>query len=236
MSVVSEEDRPVGPSALLLLADGRFPSGGYAHSGGLEPTIAIEGIGTIPDLEAFVTGRLATVGMVASGFAAAACAATRSGCLDRMATLDAEFAARTPSPALRTAASRLGRQMVRAGRAVWPDERLESLATTAGPGPYQPVALGAVAAAAGLGPADASLAAAHDAVISPATAAVRLLGLDPFAVHALVARLGPQITGTADTGAGYADADPANLPSDAAPLLDIAAEHYSTWEVRLHAS
>lgn len=236
MSVGTETARPVGPSALLLLADGRFPSGGYAHSGGLEPTIAIENLSGIADVETFLTGRLATVGTVAAAFAAAACAAARSDFLDRLTVLDAEFAARTPSPALRTAAGRLGRQMLRAGRTVWPDQQLEALATSPGPGPYQPVALGAVAAAAGLGPADASLAAAHDAVISPATAAVRLLGLDPFAIHALIARLGPQITTTADAGTGYADTGPADLPSEAAPLLDIAAEFYSTWEVRLHAS
>lgn len=221
---------------LLLLADGRFPSGGHAHSGGLEAAAALEGVRDVPHLESFLTGRLATAGVVAAAFTAASCVAAIHGADDRLATLDEECAARTPSPVLRTASRRLGRGLLRAGRTAWPDAAAVPFPAAPGRGPHQPIALGTVAAAAGLGAGEAALASAHDAVLGPATAAVRLLGIDPFAVHALVARLGPQISAVAADAAGHADADPAELPSHAAPLQDVAAEHHATWEVRLFAS
>jgi urease accessory protein len=93
-----------------------------------------------------------------------------------------------------------------------------------------------VAAAAGLGPDEAALAAAQDAVVGPATAAVRLLGLDPFAVHAALAKLGPDIGAVAVAGARHAQSRPQDLPARTGPLLDIHAEHHATWEVRLFAS
>lgn len=231
-------DRRTRPGpALLQLTDGRFPAGGHAHSGGLEAATESEGVRDVAGLESFLAGRLATVGAVASAFAAAATRAAAAGdALDRLVALDGEFAARTPAPALRKASTRLGRQLLRAGRTVWPDPTLASLAASGGPGPHQPVALGSVAAAAGLAPDDAALAAAHDAVMGPATATVRLLGLDPFAVHALITRLSPQISAVGQVGAAHADTAPARLPSYAAPLLDIAAEDHANWEVRLFAS
>lgn len=220
---------------LLLLADGRFPSGGHAHSGGLEPASALQGVSDVDMVAEFLRGRLATTGLVGAAFAAAACTALQQANGSPMAALsvlDGEFAARTPSPGLRTASRRLGRQLLRVGRVVWPHPHL--------PGPsdgaYQPVALGAVAAAGGLGPAAAAFVVAHESVLGPATAAVRLLGLDPFAVHALVASLSSAIGSVADRATAAARAAPADLPSAAGPLLETSAECHATWEVRLFAS
>jgi urease accessory protein len=153
-----------------------------------------------------------------------------------MGHLDRELDARLPSPALRAVSRRLGRQLLRAGRVVWPYPPLDDLAAALPHGPHQSVALGAVAAAAGLGASAAAAAAVHEAVAGPATAAVRLLGLDPFATHAALARLGPLLDEIAADGARRAGDDPADLPAAAAPLLDLAAEHHATWEVRLFAS
>jgi urease accessory protein len=141
-----------------------------------------------------------------------------------------------PSPALRTASRRLGRQLLRAGRVVWPDARLDNLAVLIPRGPHQPVALGAVAAVANLDARAAALAAVHDAVAGPAAAAIRLLGLDPFAVHAVLARLGPTLDTISVNGASHAGTSPADLPSWGAPLLDVLAEQHAGWEVRLFAS
>ncbi len=226
-------------SGLLLLASGRFPAGGHAHSGGLEAVVTVEGVRDIPGLEAFLRGRTATTGVVTAAFAAAACAALTdpAGCgVAMLGELDHELDARLPAPALRTVSRRLGRQMLRAGRVVWPHARLDELADAMPHGPHQPVALGAVAAAAGLGAHGAALAAVHESVAGPATAAVRLLGLDPFAVHAVLARLGPSLDAIAVEGAAHARTAPAGLPARGAPLLDILAEHHATWEVRLFAS
>lgn len=244
--VVSAEADLTVMSTLLLLSDGRFPSGGHAHSGGFEAAASLENIVNVPGVESYVLGRLYTVGFVAASFAAAACVAVidqpgphhgiSPEALEVLAELDDELDARTPSPALRGASRQLGRQVIRAGRAVWPDAGVDALATTSGRGLHHPVALGAVAAAGGLGPQAVALAVAHDSIIGPASAAVRLLGLDPFAIHAALARLTPHTGEVAARAASRAYDEPANLPSASAPLADIAAELHATWEVRLFAS
>jgi urease accessory protein len=126
--------------------------------------------------------------------------------------------------------------MLRAARRVWPHPALDQVAAIRPGGLHQPVALGAVAAVAGLDPHAAALAAAHDSVVGPAIAAVRLLGLDPFAVHGALARLGAQLDAAAAAGAAHTHTPPAELPAWTTPLLDICAEHHATWEVRLFAS
>src|SRR4051812_23599263 len=178
-------------AALLLLADGRLPSGGHAHSGGLEAQVAAGRVRDVDGLAAFLRGRLATAGLVCAAFAAAACARTAE-----WPDLDAGLDARTPSPALRKASRAQGRALVRAGRAMWPltaipREPATSYAPAIPRDPHQPIALGALAAAAGLSPAEAAVASAHGTVTGPASAAVRLLGLDPYAVHGVLAGLAP---------------------------------------------
>lgn len=218
------------PAALLLLTDGRFPSGGYAHSGGIEAAVHAGRVHDLPTLEAFVVGRAATTGAVAAAFAA--CAAGAAADPDRLSELDTEFDSRTPSPALRTASRALGRQLRRAVGSVRPDPRLDRL----GDAPHQPIAVGVVAAVFDLGPRDAALGAAYESVAGPATAAVRLLGVDPFDVHALLARLTSQLDAIATAAARQVDASVADLPASGAPLLDIGAEHHAREGVRLFAS
>ncbi|GIH09584.1 urease accessory protein UreF [Rhizocola hellebori] len=58
-------------SALLLLADGRFPAGGHAHSSGLEAAVAAGRVSSLSTLESFLLGRLYTTGLVTAAFAAA---------------------------------------------------------------------------------------------------------------------------------------------------------------------
>jgi len=225
-----------GPtSTLLLLADGRFPAGGYAHSGGVEAAVAAGRVHDLSTLESFLTGRAATTGAVAAAFCAATCARGSSD-IQAVAELDAELDARTPSAALRAASRKLGRQLLRATRVVWPHPAWECLATTYPVGLHQPIMLGATAAAAALPPRSAALLALQEAVIGPATAAVRLLGLDPVAVHAAVARLLPLVDHLAAAATEYAHGSPEDLPCHSAVLLDISAEHHATWEVRLFAS
>ncbi|GIE92676.1 urease accessory protein UreF [Paractinoplanes rishiriensis] len=211
-------------ATLLLLADGRLPSGGHAHSSGLEAQVAAGRVCDVADLAGFLRGKLATTGLVSAAFAAAACRRPGS-----WAGLDDGLDARTPSPALRKASRAQGRALLRAGRAMW---RLPEI----GREPHQPVALGVLASAAGLGPAEAAVAAAHGTIAGPASAAVRLLGLDPYAVHGLLALLAPECDRIAADAAARCD-DPVDLlPAAGAPLLDIGAELHATWEVRLFAS
>ncbi|WP_418955780.1 urease accessory protein UreF [Streptomyces tritici] len=217
-------------SALLVLADGRFPAGGHAHSGGAEAAVKAGRVRDAAGLAAFCRGRLHTTGLTSAGLAAAAALG-----LDPYA-LDAAADARTPSPALRAAARRLGRQLMRAARAAWPSAELDALAAAFPRGAHQPVVLGAAALAAGLGPEDAAHCVAYETVSGPATAAVRLLSLDPFQATAVLARLAPEMDEVAARAAAAAREGLHALPAASAPLLDITAEQHAAWPVRLFAS
>ncbi|WP_047467714.1 urease accessory protein UreF [Streptomyces sp. M10] len=221
-------------AALLVLADGRFPAGGHAHSGGAEEAVGAGRIRDAGELAAFCRGRLHTAGLVAAALAAAAAGGTDPLALDEAAD------ARTPSPALRTAARRLGRQLMRAARTTWPDPALDALAAARPRGAHQPVVLGLAARAAGLTPLDAAHAAAYESVSGPATATVRLLSLDPFDATAVLARLAPeldQVAARATEAARRCAAEgPGALPAASAPLLEIGAETHAARPVRLFAS
>ncbi|MGW5033721.1 urease accessory protein UreF [Streptomyces nigra] len=221
-------------ATLLVLADGRFPAGGHAHSGGAEAAVRAGRITGAASLEDFCRGRLHTAGLVSAALAAAAAAG-----LDPV-ELDAAADARTPSPALRIAARRLGRQLLRAGRATWPSPELDALAARFPKGAHQPVVLGTVARAAGLDAPDAAYCAAYEGVSGAATAVVRLLSLDPFEATAVLARLAPELDRVADRAVEAvrraADEGVDALPAASAPLLEIAAEAHAAWPVRLFAS
>ncbi|MBL1285953.1 urease accessory protein UreF [Streptomyces sp. NPDC057067] len=217
-------------AALLVLADGRFPAGGHAHSGGAEPAVKAGRIRDARDLEEFCLGRLHTTGLTSAALAAAAAQG-----LDPLA-LDEAADARTPSPALRNAARRLGRQLMRAARATWPSPELAALAEARPRGAHQPVVLGLTARSAGLEPADAAHCVVYETVSGPATAVVRLLSLDPFEASAVLARLAPALDRVAGQAAEAARHGIDALPAASAPLLDISAEAHAAWPVRLFAS
>ncbi|MFE0519798.1 urease accessory protein UreF [Streptomyces sp. NPDC058954] len=221
-------------TALLVLADGRFPAGGHAHSGGAEAAVKAGRITGAASLEGFCRGRLHTAGLVAASLAAAAVLGAEAG------ELDAAADARTPSPALRVAARRLGRQLTRAARATWPSDELDAMAGRFPKGAHQPVVLGLVARAAGLEPVDAAHCAAYESVSGPASATVRLLSLDPFDATGVLARLAPEVDRVADRAVEAArrvlDEGVDALPAGSAPLLEIGAEIHAAWPVRLFAS
>jgi urease accessory protein len=275
----------------LLLGDSRFPAGGHAYSGGVEPAVTA---GTVTDLDSlgwFLRGRLRTAGLVAAALAAAACAGALACAgdqrpFDQMVKypefrgagfapeipdgtrrepdgtrrepdgtrgepevvvgddafwreLDAEADARTPAPAQRAASRRQGRALLRAARVAWPDAtglaRLAASVPGKG-GPHHAVVLGAAAAAAGCAPAEAARIAAYQAVAGPASAAVRLLALDPMRATAVLARLAGEIDEVAARAAGCAGGPLADLPSATGPALDLLAETHIRAEVRLFES
>jgi urease accessory protein len=107
----------------------------------------------------------------------------------------------------------------------------------AAPRPHHPLLVGAVIGIDGGSPADAAHCAAYLAVSGPASAAVRLLGLDPFAVNAAVVALRPVLDAVV---AEAAVPRPANrLPAPGAPVLDLMAQahvHHHREQVRLFVS
>jgi urease accessory protein len=227
-------------AALLLLADGRFPAGGHAHSSGVESAVADGRITGLGGLEAYVRGRLVTTGLVESALAAATVgrlsAADPSVRVVLLLQLDAEAEARIPAPPLREASRKQGRQLARVADRCWPSPLFLDLAEAAPAGAMLPVAIGAAAAAAGLDAADAARLVVHHAITTPAQAAVRLLGLDPFAVAALTARLAAEGDEVIADAVRAAAGPLADLPARSGPLVEIAAVDHRSWPVRLFAT
>lgn len=227
-------------TARLLLGDGRFPAGGHVHSAGVEAAVTDGRIRGIDDLTEFVDARLRTAGLVDAALAAAT--VLRLGGLaatpvePTLRRLDAEAAARIAAPPLRDASRRLGRQLVRVAVRCWPGALLDSVVVAAPAGAHFPVALGAVGVAAGLDADDAAALAVHHAVTTPAQAAVRLLGLDPFEVAALTARVAQVAAAVVGEALEAATGPLEALPALTGPIVEIAAVDHHAAELRLFAT
>jgi urease accessory protein len=215
------------PLAALLLADGRLPTGGHVHSAGVESAVADGRVVDVDSLGDYLLGRLHTVGLTEAALAAAAVRQPAA-----IELLDGEVDARITVPELRATSRRLGRQLVRVAGRCWPSPVLARLPAH----PHQPVALGAVGLAAGLDALTVARIAVHHVTATPAQGAVRLLGLDPFAVAALSAALaldGEQVAIQATDAAGGRIED---LPARTGPVVEIAAAHHAALTTRLFAS
>jgi urease accessory protein len=224
---------------LLLLLDSRAPAGAHSHSGGMEAAVTAGFAADIAGVERFCRFRLRTSGRVAAAFSAVACQLWLGGeaLPGRWAELDAEYSARLPGEATRAASRQLGSGLRRLVSALAPDadfgppwQRIER------PAPHHPLVLGVAVAVAGGDARLAALAAALSSCVAPASAAVRLLGLDPYAVQAVLARLSADIDAVGRAAALAEPATLADLPALAAPSLDLLADVHARSEVRLFAS
>lgn len=206
---------------LLLLADGRWPGGGHAHSGGLEAAVAEGAVTDGATLRSFLEGRLSTTGATDAWFAAAA----HGTPIEALAALQARYEARIVSGAQRVAGRSLGRGLRRTASAIWPrvaDCRVEQ----------HVLVLGLVARCAGLPSDGAARLALHSLLTSAATAAPKLFAIDM--VDAL--RTAVDLAPAADAIAAAIGSLATPPPPRSAPLAEARAERHSAWDVRLFAS
>lgn len=207
-------------STLLTLADSRLPTGGHVHSGGVEEAVTSGIVVDLASLRAYLRRRIRTHGLVTASLAAA----VHAGMLT-VDEADRETDARTPAPASRAASRAQGRGLARLARRVWPDHDWRPLGTT----PHLAVAAGAVGNASGLNPDQTALSVVYTTMTGSATAAQRLLALDPADVAALTFELASLCEATAaEAGKELADL------SD--PLLDVLAQRHSARERPLFVS
>lgn len=216
----------------LLLADSRFPAGGYAHSLGLEQAVS-DGLG-VDGVAPFIAARLRLVARADAALSVAARRAAAAGDDDELALLDDEHAARCPSPVLRTTARRLGAQLLRSAATAWPCPTIERYRALSGSTP-RPVALGVVAAAAGLDDAQVATIALYDDAATVSSAALKLLGLDPADAARWVADLAPEIDAVARAIVCDERAI-ADQPPPAAVALELAAAVHAARMERFFAS
>ena len=213
---------------VLMMADGRFPGGGHAHSGGLEAAVADGSVHDGATLQSFLLGRLLTSGPTEAWFAAEAHRV--SGRIDanrrdgQLADLADRYEARTTSSAQRAAARALGRGLRRVARGLWPEADHITVE------PY-PIVLGIAARHAGISDLDAARVAVHNLITGPATAAPKLFAIDMVdAMRAAIA-----LTQAVDRCAHHG-LEPTPPPARSAPLSELRAQAHATWDVRLFAS
>jgi urease accessory protein len=209
---------------MLLLADARLPVAGHTQSGGLEPAV-VAGIGAdlVPD---YLATRLATVTRVEAGTAVVALHRLRSG--EDLSDVETAWAARTPSPAMRSTSRAQGRALLRLARRLWPQ------LSPVGASPSRAVVLASVAHACVLSPRALAQLVGYDDVQTVASAALKLLPLDPamttqwvFDALPLVDRLAQQICHLID---------PHEIPAAGAPQIEAWAEAHATSERRLFSA
>lgn len=224
--------------ASLLLADSRLPTGGHAHSGGVEAAVERGLVRDEADLALFLAGRLRGTGLVVAAAAAAGCLLADLAPVN-WSRWDAAVSARTPSAAARAASRAQGATLLRTARRVWPSTALGELGEVGRP--HHPLVLGAAVAASGDGAEVAASLALHHLLGGACAAAVRLLGLDPIAVAAVQAHACPAAERTVVSATGRAreavvQQDPSLLPGTGTPLPDVLAELHARAEVTLFAS
>jgi len=197
-------------ATLLALADSRLPTGGHVHSGGVEEAVTSGLVVDLATLRAYLRRRIRTHGLVTASLAVAVSTGTLT-----VEQADRETDARTPAPAARDASRAQGRGLSRLARRVWADHDWDAL----GAKPHLGVAAGRVGSASRLLPQDVSLSIVYTTMTGSATAAQRLLALDPGDVAALTFELAPMC----DQIAADAAKELADL-SD--PLLDVLAQRH----------
>ncbi len=241
-------------STLMLLADGRFPSGGHAYSAGMEQAITWGDVRDLAGAEEFLAGRVESLGPMATQVAAAANVAahgaakvvvpvgrqpgtTLRGDLD---LLDEAVDARVASASARSVSREQGHRWLRAVRAAWP-AWVPSAPSIGLDRRHGWVVLGAVGATVGLAPSDVARVALYELVSAPLWAAVRLLGLDPFAALEVLAGMLARADHLASSSAAGVAASGCPGGTEwiswlAAPLSELAAEAHLRREERLFAS
>lgn len=244
MNLVGQQN-VIAATNLLLAADGRFPAGGYAHSYGLEQAAERGRIKNETDLHGFLRGQLNTIGRTSACFAAAACHAWRTTdptdpleVFEResaIADLTAEESARIPSSELRSVSRAMARSFLRASGETWPQLAIPRASIAPG-GLHLSAAQGIVAAELSLDSRGAALLSAYGSVTGPAAAAVKLLGLDPFAVNRVMTALADLLAELVDEAGDLAECNADELPSGTAPLIEIGAELHARRQPRMFAS
>ena len=217
------------PLLLFQLADSAFPTGGFAHSQGLEAAAQLGEVRGPDALERHVRAALWNAGASALPYVGAA--HRDPGAL---AALDLRFDAFTTCHVANRASRAQGRAFVRACAAAFGGgaaEVAERVRCEALPG-HLPPALGAVTATLSASKGDAALLFLFWTLRGLLSAAVRLGLAGPLEAQAMQARLAGEVAEVADACGGRAVEDAAA----SSPLLVLFQAHQDRLYCRLFQS
>jgi len=215
---------------LLQLADSAFPTGGFAHSSGLEAAVALGELRTAADLALFVDDTLAQAGHLALPFVGAAHDAPA-----RLTDLDRACDALLTSHVANRASRTQGRAFAATCARVWDNDALaaldESCRTRALHAHLAPV-LGAATRAIGVARGDALALLLHGTLRGLASAAVRLGLAGPHEAQRLVHGRAATLDRVLAECAGLAPED----AHQTAPLLELFGATHDRLYSRLFQS
>jgi urease accessory protein len=221
--------------ALLQLADGVFPSGGFAHSLGLETYVQEGRVRDAEGVLAFLTAHLeGSAGPTDAVAVAAAVRCAHAGDLAGLQELDERIDAMRWVPEHRAASRQMGRQTLRA-TASWSAPVLEALARAVDEGlapGHHALAFGAAAGCGGASPTAAAAAFLHSTAAMLVGAALRLLPLGQLEGQRL---LTVQRTRLARLATVAAETAPDDMWSFS-PGLELASLRHAALDARLFRS
>src|SRR5262245_59541968 len=221
---------------LLHFGDSAFPTGGYAHSFGLETYCQRGLVRGREDLERFLTAHLEGASGPCDATAAVGVhAAAASGDLERCRTIDSTLEAMKAVKEFREASRQMGRQTLRVGAALTEEARLVAYAgdveRSLAPG-HHAVAYGLIAAALAWTPEATATAFLYSSTALLVGAALRLLPMGQLEGQRVLWGLHPVI----ERVARDAVARDVNDLWSFAPGIELAGIRHATLEMRLFRS
>ena len=222
--------------AVLQFADGLFPSGGFAHSFGLETYAQAGMVRDARGLEAFVRVHLeGSAGPADAVVAALAARAGIGGALEACVALDQRLDAVKTVPELRAASRQMGRQTARAAAALDGDEFAAGLARAIddelAPGHHAAV-FGAVTGRAGAASETVATAFLYSTAALLVGAGLRLLPIGQLEGQRVLAAMREPIARLARAAAAAEVDDVWSF----APGLEVAGLRHAELEGRLFRS
>jgi urease accessory protein len=214
---------------MMLLADARLPVAGHTQSGQLEAAVR-SGLAA-EQVPVFMRSRLGSVVRVEAGAAVVALHRLRAGL--PLPPVAEAWAARTPAAPMRDTSRTLGRAMLRLVRRLLPDSA-HVAEVAALERPCRPLVLAAAAAAGGLAPVSLGRLVAYDDLQTVASAALKLLPLDPLDATSWVHDLLPEAERLATEVAPLTT--PERIPAPSAPQLDLWAQTHARTTRRLFSA
>jgi urease accessory protein len=215
---------------VLQIADSAFPTGGFAHSAGLEAALQSGHVHAGGDVDAFVRAHLWNVGRASLPFAAAAHDAPAS-----IWTLDALLDAQLTNHIANRASRTQGRTFLATCARVFDDEAIAALAARAASrhvAAHFAVAFGAGLAALHVARPDALALHLLLALRGVASAAVRLGLIGPHEAQRVQSRHGPTLEKVLGECAALRPDEAATV----APLLDVLGATHDRLYTRLFQS
>jgi urease accessory protein len=215
---------------ILQLADSAFPTGGFAHSGGLEAAVQLGEVASAADLRAFVASALWQAGLGALPFVSAAHAAP-----ERWEAIDAEHDAFLTSHVANRASRTQGRALLAACAEIFDHADLRAMHDAARRRralAHLAPAFGAVARALAISRHDACKLHLHLTLRGVASAAVRLGVVGPHEAQRAQSELAPLLS----TVLGACEGLTTSEAAQPAPLYELVGMNHDRLYARLFQS